>query len=83
MTQKAKNKAKTQSQKLNNSSTEQDEVFIQETQETESESNMASPTKWRESFEDLIDHRFRQQSVLLTALMIKHYKLYKKKNRRN
>ena len=67
MPSKAKNKAKTQSQKLNNSSTEQDEVLIQE---TEGESNMASPTKWRES-------RFRQQSDLLTDLMLRHHKLYK------
>ena len=71
---KAKNKAKTQSQKLNNSSTEQDEVLIQE---TEGESNMASPTKWRESLKDLIDRRFRQQSDLLTDLMLRHHKLYK------
>lgn len=69
---KAKNKAKTQSQKLNNSSTEQDEVLIQE---TEGESNMASPTKWRESLEDLIARHFRQQSDLLTDLMLRH--LYK------
>ena len=71
---KAKNKATTQSQKLNNSSTEQDEVLIQE---TEGESNMASPTKWRESLKDLIDCRFRQQSDLLTDLMLRHHKLYK------
>ena len=70
MTPKAKNKAKTQSQRLNNYSTEQDEVFIQEDEETESESNMASPTKWRESYEDLIHHRLRQQSDLLTDLML-------------
>ena len=74
MPSKAKNKAKTQSQKLNNSSTEQDEVLIQE---TEGESNMASPTKWRESLEDLIARCFRQQSDLLTDLMLRHYKLYK------
>ena len=74
MPSKAKNKAKTQSQKLNNSSTEQDEVLIQE---TEGESNMASPTKWRESLKDLIDCRFRQQSDLLTDLMLRHHKLYK------
>ena len=70
MTPKAQNKAKTQSQKLNNSSTQQDEVFIQENGETESECNIASPTKWCESFEDLIDHRLRQQSDLLTDLML-------------
>lgn len=70
MTPKAKNKAKTQSQQLNNSSTEQDGVFIQENEETESESDMAPPTKWRESFKDLIDHRLRQQSDLLTNLML-------------
>ena len=70
MTPKAKNKAKTQSQKLNNSSTEQDEVFIQENGETESDGNMASPMKWCESFEDLIDHHLRQQSDLLTDLML-------------
>ena len=52
---KAKNKATTQSQKLNNSSTEQDEVLIQE---TEGESNIASPTKWRESLENLIARHF-------------------------
>ena len=69
---KAKNKATTQSQKLNNSSTEQDEVLIQE---TEGESNMASPTKWRESLENLIARHFRQQSDLLTDLMLRH--LYK------
>ena len=72
MPSKAKNKAKTQSQKLNNSSTEQDEVLIQE---TEGESNMASPTKWRESLKDLIDCRFRQQSDLLTDLMLRHHKI--------
>ena len=38
---------------------------------------MASPTKWHKSLEDLIDRRFRQQSDLLTDLMIRHYKLYK------
>ena len=38
---------------------------------------MASPTKWCESLEDLIDHHFRQQSDLLTDLMLRHYKLYK------
>ena len=70
MTPKAKNKAKTQSQQLNNSSTKQDGVFIQENEETESEINMAPPTKWCESFEDLIDHRLRQQSDLLTDLML-------------
>ena len=58
MPPKAKNKAKTPNQKLNNSSTEQDEVLILETEEIEGESNMASPTKWRESLEDLIDRRF-------------------------
>ena len=73
MPSKAKNKAKTQSQKLNNSSIEQDEVLIQE---TEGESNMASPTKWRESLKDLIDCRFRQQSDLLTDLMLRHHKYY-------
>ena len=52
---KAKNKAKTQSQKLNNSSTEQDEVLIHE---TDGESNMASPTKWRKSLKDLIARHF-------------------------
>ena len=70
MTPKAQNKAKTQSQKLNNSSTEQDEVFIQENGETVSEGNIASPTKWCESFEDLIDPRLRQQSDLLTGMML-------------
>ena len=70
MTPKAKTKAKTQSQQLNNSSTEQDGVFIQENEETESESDMAPPTKWRENFKDLIDHRLRQQSDLLTDLML-------------
>ena len=38
---------------------------------------MASPTKWRESLEDLIARCFRQQSDLLTDLMLRHYKLYK------
>ena len=38
---------------------------------------MASPTKWRESLEDLMDHHFRQHSDLLTDLMLRHYKLYK------
>ena len=38
---------------------------------------MASPTKWRESLEDLIDRHFRQHSDLLTDLMLRHYKLYK------
>ena len=74
MPPKVKNKAKNPSQKLNNSFTEQDKVLIQE---TEGESNMVSPTKWRQSLEDLIDHPFRQQSDLLTDLMLRHYKLYK------
>ena len=39
---------------------------------------MASPTKWRESLEDLMDRHFRQHSDLLTDLMLRHYKLYKK-----
>ena len=77
MPPKAKNKAKTPSQKLNNSSTEQDEVLIQETEETEGESNMSSPTKWRENLEDLIDSHFRQLSDLLTDMMKRHFKLYK------
>ena len=38
---------------------------------------MASPTKWRESLEDLMDRHFRQHSDLLTDLMLRHYKLYK------
>lgn len=38
---------------------------------------MASPTKWRESLEDLMDRHFRQHSDLLTNLMLRHYKLYK------
>ena len=38
---------------------------------------MSSPTKWRESHEDLIDHHIRQHSDLLTDLMLRHYKLYK------
>ena len=38
---------------------------------------MASPTKWHESLEDLIDRHFRQRSDLLTDLMLRHYKLYK------
>lgn len=38
---------------------------------------MASPTKWRESLEDLMDCHFRQHSDLLTDLMLRHYKLYK------
>ena len=62
MPPKAKNKAKTLSQKLNNSSTEQDKVLIQKTEETEGESTMASPAKWCESIEDLIDRHFHQQS---------------------
>lgn len=33
--------------------------------------------KWRESLEDLIDHRPRQQSDQLPDLMLKHLKLYK------
>ena len=40
MPPKAKNKAKTPSQKLNNSSTEQDDVLTQEAKETDGESNM-------------------------------------------
>lgn len=38
---------------------------------------MASPTKWRESLEDLMDRHFRQHSDLLTDLMLRHYKLDK------
>ena len=38
---------------------------------------MASPTKWRENLEDLMDRHFRQHSDLLTDLMLRHYKLYK------
>lgn len=38
---------------------------------------MASPTKWRESLEDLMDRHFRQHSDLFTDLMLRHYKLYK------
>ena len=38
---------------------------------------MASPTKWRESLEDLMDRHFRQHSDLLTDLMLRHNKLYK------
>ena len=38
---------------------------------------MASPTKWRESLEDLMDRHFRQHSDLLTDLMLRHCKLYK------
>ena len=44
--------SKAKTPKLNNSFTEQDKDLIQE---IEGESNTASPTKWRESLEDLID----------------------------
>lgn len=75
MPPKSKNKPKIPEQNI--PSTGQDDVLNQEFEKTEGESNMASPAKWRESLEDLIDRRPRQQSDQLTELMQKHWKLYK------